>query len=389
MANRRTMLYRSLLLAALCAASAAAQSVQLVCDATADPRQIRLEGVTETLGEIVIVCTGTPGVTVAGSLTLNVSALVTNRVDDDGRIDAVLVADTASGALNVGGRPLLLGRNTIAFQGYSFVLPASGLTSFKITNLLVDPSLRTENVRVAFTTSGQTGLAIRNNPVIAGVPLPGLLVNGSTGRIVCTGSPLPDESNFSGFLNAGTRFATIRVTEGSPAAFEARRPNATHGVRIRVRLSGFPAQARVFVPDRIAGDSAAGQTSAGDPVSSERRLLPARHLGRFSTSRVSGRHPGRHRRIRPGGFLRSWNLPAHLHQRSRAEPRRRLRHLRNGRFQLERLRERAHPLVDLPACQLRARRSRRPGGSFLRTHRRRRSHRRPAYPPIPLRAAWK
>jgi uncharacterized protein (TIGR03437 family) len=258
------MKYFALLLAALCASTAAAQSLQLVCDANADPRQIRQEGITEPLGEIVITCTGSPGITVSGSLTLNVTAAVTNRADSNGQIDAVLTVDTASGTVSVGGRPFLLGANTIAFQAYNFVLPANGLTSFRISNILVDPNLRSEQVRVAFITSGQTGLGIRNNPVVAGVPLPGLLTNGSAARIVCTGSPLPEDVNFSGFLNANTRFATMRVTEGAPAAFEARRPNATHGVRIRVKLSGFPSQARVFAPDRIAGSSAAGPTSAGD-----------------------------------------------------------------------------------------------------------------------------
>ncbi|MEZ5402266.1 MAG: hypothetical protein R2729_21510 [Bryobacteraceae bacterium] len=244
--------------------TAFAQGVQLVCEATADPRQIRLEGVTEPLGEIVIRCSGVPGATVSGSLTLGVSAPVTNRVDDNGRIDAMLIAETASGQIDVGGRPLLLGRNNIAFNAYNFAVPANGLTSFRIANILVDPGLRTEQVRVTFTTSGLTGLGIRNNPVVAGVPLPGLLTNGSAARIVCTGSPFPDDANFAGFFNAGTRYATLRVTEGSPVAFEARRPGATHGVRIRVKLTGFPRQARVFVPDRIAGSSAAGQTSAGD-----------------------------------------------------------------------------------------------------------------------------
>ena len=60
------------------------------------------------------------------------------------------------------------------------------------------------------------------------------------------------------------------MTEGYVAAFEPRQPGADSGTRIISRYTGYPAGARVFVPNAIAGSSATEPTSAGDfgsPVS--------------------------------------------------------------------------------------------------------------------------
>jgi uncharacterized protein (TIGR03437 family) len=117
--------------------------------------------------------------------------------------------------------------------------------------------------------------------------------------LVCAqkGSPLPDEITFSNLIDTHTAFSSIRFTEGFGDAFGTRSAlayfNADSGQRIIVHYSGFPSDARLFVPDVIAGSDAVVATSGGDfgsPVSGgqyaptvEGSLLLARVAGASST----------------------------------------------------------------------------------------------------------
>jgi len=264
----------------------AAAPTQLLCDAVADPAQIRTEGIAEKVGVVHLVCTGTPGGTVTSDFSVTLSAAVSNKITGE-FIDATLVADTDLGERNVGGNPFLLGRNTLYFTRFEFNVPSSGRTTIRLNNVRVDPNLSETTVTAFLSTSGPASIGIRNNPVTVAVPRRGLLANGSSARIVCQGSRLPDESiNFLGLVLARTAFVTTRVTEGSPTAFEPRLPNTSSGTRVMIRYSGFPAQARLFVPELITGSTAFTPTSAGDLG------LPA-HPGRYLSnslllSRVSG-----------------------------------------------------------------------------------------------------
>ena len=252
--------------------SSVAHAGQLFCEATAEPAQVRIEGLAERLGEIVITCTGTPGDTFeTGTFSLVVSAPITNRLAGEVLPDVVMSADTSAGRIPVGGAPLLVANNVASFQRISFMVPADGRTSFRITGLRVaaDQLGETAPVTVLISTTATGGLFIRNNPVTAGVARRGLLANASSVQIVCQGSPLPEEIAFD-TLAGRTRSFTLRATEGAPGAFRVRDPGATQGTRVMVRYSGFPAGARLFVPDLIAGSSTTRQTSAGDlgvPVS--------------------------------------------------------------------------------------------------------------------------
>jgi uncharacterized protein (TIGR03437 family) len=245
---------------------AAGANAQLTCDATAEPAQVRAEGLSERLGAIVLTCQALSGDTVNGfSLSLVVSAPVTNRLTGDTANDVVLTADTATGRVPVGGAPRLIGDNVLAFEQFSFPLPADGRTAFRITN--VRAALNRSHVDshvTIFMTTNQTAFGIRNNPVTVGIVRRGLLANSSSTQVVCTGSPLPEEITFSRLVLRGTRFFTLRVTEGNPDAFVERQPATTNGVRVLVRYTGFPAGARLFVPNVIAGSSALSPTSAGD-----------------------------------------------------------------------------------------------------------------------------
>jgi hypothetical protein len=123
------------LFCALCGLAAAADA-QLVCDAGAVPAQVRVEGLSEKLGEIVLTCTAVSGDTANGlSLSLLVSSPVTNRLMGDSVPDVVLTADTATGHIPVGGSPRLLPGHVVSFAPFT-ELPANGRTTLRVSNAL-------------------------------------------------------------------------------------------------------------------------------------------------------------------------------------------------------------------------------------------------------------
>ncbi|MBM3796038.1 MAG: hypothetical protein FJW31_18715 [Acidobacteria bacterium] len=243
---------------------------QITCDATAENLLFRSEGLSEKLGEIVLTCQSSSGAgTVSASISVSLSHSITNRLLGGDLIDARLEAQTVGGRLVVVPNGLLVSRNVVSFGAFDFVLPASGRTSFVITGLRV-ASLNAASeapVNALLSTSGRTSIGVRNNPVTPGTPRRGVYASGTAARIVCTDSNLPataDETAFATLVANNVRFATTRVTEGFPSAFEPRRDPLTSGTRIVIRYAGFPSQARLFVPDHIAGSTANEPTSAGD-----------------------------------------------------------------------------------------------------------------------------
>ena len=118
---------------------------------------------------------------------------------------------------------------------------------------------------LAFVASnGQNSLAVSGSQFVVGLPVRSLLASYSSAGVRCTGSPLPSSITFADLFQTGTRFFSTRVTEGYAEAFQKRDPFADTGVRIIARYSGFPAGARLFVPDVIAGSNAVQATSGGD-----------------------------------------------------------------------------------------------------------------------------
>src|SRR5438309_12083161 len=69
------------------------------CAVTSVPAQVRAEGLTELLGDILIQCSGsTPGAVLTGNLTVALPVSVTNRVDSANLATAsVVFADLGTG----------------------------------------------------------------------------------------------------------------------------------------------------------------------------------------------------------------------------------------------------------------------------------------------------
>lgn len=238
---------------------------QITCDATADPLQFRSEGITEPLGDVVLTCAGPSNGTVSASFILSLTHPVTNKLISDQFVDAQIIVGTTTGQRVLASSALLVNPRVLSFESFSFTMPSNGLTSFQFKGLRIagDPNSNAP-AQVRFSTSGQTSIGIRNNPVTAGVPLRGLYSSGTSARIVCTGSLIPEEITFANLISTGVRFATTRITEGFPAAFVPRPDPISPGTRIMIRYDGFPWKVRLYVPDFIAGSSSTDPTSAGD-----------------------------------------------------------------------------------------------------------------------------
>jgi|YNPBryBLVA2012_1023415.scaffolds.fasta_scaffold00227_2 uncharacterized protein (TIGR03437 family) len=257
-------------LALLASAALQGQISSVSCIAGAAPVLLRSEGLTEPAGDIVLTCSGgAPLAQISTNLTLFAPVNVTNRLGAGDTLDVSLTIDTGSGPVPAGVAAVLASPSSVAFNGLNFRLSASGGALLRISNLRLaarqlPASLAGQPVQVFLASAGQSPIAISNNPVSAGVAMTGLLAGSSPTQVVCTGSRLPDLISFSNLLAAGTRFASTRLTEGAADSFRKKGPGDDIGTRILVRYTGFPAGARLFVPDAIAGSSAVQATSAGD-----------------------------------------------------------------------------------------------------------------------------
>jgi uncharacterized protein (TIGR03437 family) len=251
-----------------CAVAASADASLLICTAGAVPMQVRAEGLAEPVGDILISCTGgTPGATVSGPLYVFLSVPVTNRVSANGVVDAVLTVESSSGPPSSAGAVAVLTGAGIGFYGIHVTVPASGALSFRISNVrgaVAQQGIGNTLPITAWLGDSGSQIFFLQNMVTVGLPGRGLAADATTATIsACYGSPAPGIISMSRLIAAGTRSSTMRVTAGFPGAFEKRRPGADSGVRVLLRYSGFRADARLFVPDVVAGSDATRPTSAG------------------------------------------------------------------------------------------------------------------------------
>jgi len=207
----------------------------------------------------------------AGNLTVALPVSVTNRIGSNNTAsDLLLSVDYGTGFVTLPAAAQIFG-NTLAFNGLSFIAPASGGFSIRISNLRAAiaqlGALTNTPVRAQLSFSG-TQIPLNQSALTVGLTQTGLystLYN--RGAITCVGSPLPADTSsvtLSGLFSAGTFFATTRLTEGYGDAFLPRRQGDDSGTRFLLQFTGLPAGARIFVPDFIPGSSAATQTAAGD-----------------------------------------------------------------------------------------------------------------------------
>jgi uncharacterized protein (TIGR03437 family) len=255
-----------LLLGVLLTAGVARPQSGLTCASSAGGATQRMEGLAERLGDILLTCSGgRPGAAVTGDLNLNFNVNVTNRLSGTSFTGIILTVDTGMGPVraSVLAQPGLA--NEIVFRGLGFTVPPDGKVALRISNVRGNARqlapAQSVTARVSFILGGTT---VNNSQLTLGSGRTGLLASFSTGGVRCTGSALPATVTMPNLFARGTRFFSTRVTEGFAEAFQKPDVSSDTGTRIRVVYSGFPAEARLFVPDAVAGSSAVEPTAGGD-----------------------------------------------------------------------------------------------------------------------------
>ena len=242
------------------------QPVGLRCTAAAEPNLVRSEGVSESAGTIVLICTPltTRTGTVTAAISLTATTALTNRIAGDGTVDATLEVDKGGGMEMTASRARPAGANTAVFDSLSFPMPSNGHAAFRISGLRISGGGSESTVGVYISSAGGSGLAVYNNPIRVGVARRSLAAAGVPAAIGSRTAVDLQNPTFSALLSSGIKSTTMRVTETTPGAFEARQAAATNGTRLVVRYSGLPNGAHVWVSNVIAGSSSGSPTSAGD-----------------------------------------------------------------------------------------------------------------------------
>jgi uncharacterized protein (TIGR03437 family) len=246
----------------------------LTCNESAVPPVVKGEGITERTGDIALECSGgAPGAIVNGNLSIFLNANITNRLMGSNFTGVLFTIDNGSGPQPVNVLPIIGGPSTLIYNGITFALSSAGTATLRIQNIRADASELGQSpgsVIQAFLGFNSSLVSITNSVFTVGTPVPGLYAGFST-SLVCAqrGSPLPNNlKSFSSFLASNAAFSSTRLTEGFADAFNPRSAwqslNADTGTRFLISYSGFPAGARLFVPDVVAGSDAVAPTAAGD-----------------------------------------------------------------------------------------------------------------------------
>jgi uncharacterized protein (TIGR03437 family) len=255
---------RAVLLAALLALATgpAFAQTQPACVTSGVPLQVRAEGLTERIGDILLQCSGsTPGAALSGNLTVSLPGVnITNRVDFNNQTqDTVLFVDYGSGFVPTGIAGLVTA-GSIAFNGVSFIVPSSGSLTIKISNIRA--AVGTVASVTAYISS--SSIPISQSKVLVAYPRTSLYATLYGNDIPCTGSPLASTTSLSALFAARTVFASTRITEGFAGAFAKRAAGDDTGTRFLIGYSGFPPNTHVYIPDMVAGSSALVPTAGGD-----------------------------------------------------------------------------------------------------------------------------
>jgi len=240
------------------------------CVTSATPPLVRAEGLTERIGDIQLTCTGTPGNTLNANITIGLNANLTNRLSSGGALTGIVFTiDSGSGPQPVLTPPMPFNLDTLAYYGVTLAFSAQGQVNLAIAGIRANATQVPVGTQILASISvNNAGLALTAARIPVGIPQRGLYVSYGA-ALVCAqwGSPLPDTITFSGLVAQGTSLANTRVTEGIGDAFQPASGwanlNADSGERILVEYSGFPDDARLFIPDVIAGSDAVQPTSGG------------------------------------------------------------------------------------------------------------------------------
>jgi uncharacterized protein (TIGR03437 family) len=249
----------------ICATYAQSPASSGQCTVSSVPAQVRAEGLTERLGNIIFQCSNYPAAAVvSGNLTVFLPVGITNRIDaNHNALDAVLLVDTGSGFTPT-GIPGNIGGNDIAFQGLNVTVPASGAFNLEISSVRIAAYQFAFSGQPSINASISSPFTLTQSTVAVAYVQTGLYATLYSTGIACVGSPVPSAISLANLFAAKTAFASTRVTEGFATAFQVQSGSDDTGTRFIVSYSGFPSNATVYVPDFVAGSDAAIPTAGGD-----------------------------------------------------------------------------------------------------------------------------
>ena len=231
---------------------------------------VHIEGLAEKMGDITLNCTGgAPGSTVSSSFLVGLNATVTNRIAITGSLTGI------SATVNSGFGPIpapvtasLSGLTGVTISGVTYTVPTPNtqLVTIVLSGIRVAiPSVTGGANNIVSATIFGTGVQVTNSQLpllaIANTSLLATVVNNA---YPCSGSGTPLTLDFNGLSAAGTVSSAVRVTEAYSSSFLPRDPSADSGIRILVKISGYGANAQVYVPNAIVGSSGSVPTSGGE-----------------------------------------------------------------------------------------------------------------------------
>jgi len=181
----------------------------LTCVTGAVNPAVHAEGIAETLGDILLTCTGgSPGSAMTLNLVGFLNVNVANRLTGTNATDVSLTIDSGSGPVPASVPGLLQSSTAVAFNGVTFTIPASRMVNLRISNLRGNVSQTGAGFQQAIQAvlsinSIPVGVVSNNGPLSVGVPTRGLLASMATTGIRCNGSALPSTVNFANLLAGG------------------------------------------------------------------------------------------------------------------------------------------------------------------------------------------
>lgn len=234
------------------------------CAVTAASPTVHSEGLAEQVGDIVLQCTGTPGVVVSANLSVSLPVSITNQINSGGyATGASLSIDTGTGNVpsGVSGR---VANQSISFDGFQFTFPASGPVSLVIDDVRANVNQLGLQQQAPIAASLAGTLALQSSAVVVAVAQQGLLATTMDSGVTCVGSPTPASINLSNLFAAKTTEQTTRVTEGFAASFQPKNSTSDTGTRFLLSYSNVPKGVTIYIPDAVAGSSATVPTAGGD-----------------------------------------------------------------------------------------------------------------------------
>jgi len=282
------------ILAGMVGLTAQAQTTANCSAAGTIPNQVASTGLTETVGTLVLTCTGgSSGATLIGGLFITLNTNITNPVDNNGNPQNITIS-SSGGATVTTGNPTLIAANTLAIGNITYTVPSPNTFAVMIQiggiRAAVASISNGQQAQVSATLVG-SGINIPSVQVPVALGVQAVESSALNNGISCNGVTVPSTLDFPSFIAAGGFSSAVRVTEAFAGAFAPKTAGMTNGTRIVVNYSGYGSGVRLFVPDALVGNDGTTPTSGGEFGTAVGSGSYVSASGQLLLSRVSGANP--------------------------------------------------------------------------------------------------